>query len=64
MKLDATATMNVALRAVLRRLHYPFMVMHTRVRGYVAYPLSFRQIEEIMDAAEPFYSLAFSSTGQ
>ena len=40
--------MNVALRALLRRLHYPFAVMLTCVRCYVAYPLSLRQIEEIM----------------
>ena len=40
--------MIAALRVVLKRLHYPFAVMLTCVRWYVAYPLSLRQIEEIM----------------
>jgi putative transposase len=40
--------MNEALRKVLKRLHYPLTVMLTCVRWYVAYPLSFRHIEEIM----------------
>ncbi len=36
------------LRKVLKRLHYPLEVMLTCVRWYVAYPLSLRQIEEMM----------------
>ncbi len=36
------------LRQVLKRLHYPLEVMMLCVRWYVAYPLSFRHIEEIM----------------
>jgi len=35
------------LRQVLKRLHYPLEVMMLCVRWYVAYPLSFRHIEEI-----------------
>jgi putative transposase len=37
-----------ALRAVIKRLHYPLEVMPTCVRWYVAYPLSLRDIEEMM----------------
>jgi putative transposase len=37
-----------ALRKVIKRMHYPLEVMLTCVRWYVAYPLSFRHIEEIM----------------
>jgi putative transposase len=36
------------LRRVIKRLHYPLEVMLTCVRWYVAYPLSFRHIEEMM----------------
>jgi transposase-like protein len=36
------------LRKVLRRLHYPLDVMLLCVRWHVAYPLSLRQLEEIM----------------
>lgn len=36
------------LRKVLKRLHYPLDVMLTCVRWYVAYPLSLRHIEEMM----------------
>jgi transposase-like protein len=36
------------LRKVLKRLHYPLEVMLTCVRWYVAYPLSLRHIEEMM----------------
>ncbi|MET3118851.1 putative transposase [Undibacterium sp. GrIS 1.8] len=36
------------LRKVLKRLHYPLEVMMLCVRWYVAYPLSFRHIEEMM----------------
>ncbi|OOG50389.1 IS6 family transposase [Polaromonas sp. C04] len=39
---------NNSLRKVLKRLHYPFEVMLTCVRWYVAYPLSLRHIEEVM----------------
>ena len=37
-----------ALRAVIKRLHYPLEVMITCVRWYVAYPLSLRYIEEMI----------------
>ncbi len=37
-----------SLRKVLRRLHYPIEVMLVCVRWYAAYPLSLRQIEEMM----------------
>ena len=40
--------MNEALRKVLKRMHYPLTVMLTCVRWYMAYPLSFRHIEEMM----------------
>ena len=36
------------LRKVLLRLHYPLEVMLVCVRWYVAYPLSLRHIEEMM----------------
>jgi transposase-like protein len=39
---------NGTLNKVLRRLHYPLEVMLTCVRWYVAYPLSLRHIEEMM----------------
>src|SRR5271163_385261 len=37
-----------ALRKVIKRMHYPLEVMLSCVRWYVAYPLSLRQIEEMM----------------
>jgi putative transposase len=37
-----------ALRKVIKRMHYPLEVMLTCARWYVAYPLSLRQIEEMM----------------
>ena len=40
--------MNEAMRKVMKRLHYPFEVMLMCVRWYAAYPLSLRQIEEMM----------------
>ena len=40
--------MNEAVRKVLRRLHYPIEVMLVCVRWNAAYPLSLRQIEEMM----------------
>ena len=36
------------LRGVLQRLHYPLEVMLVCVRWYAAYPLSLRDIEEMM----------------
>ena len=41
-------TMIDVLRKVIKRMHYPIEVMLTCVRWYVAYPLSLRQIEEMM----------------
>ena len=35
-------------RTVIERLHYPLEVMLVCVRWYAAYPLSFRNIEEMM----------------
>ena len=42
-----------ALRKVLIRFHYPLEVMLTCVRWYVAYPLSLRHIEEMMQERGP-----------
>ena len=39
---------NSTLSNVLKRLHYPLDVMLTCVRWYVAYPLSLRHVEEMM----------------
>ena len=39
---------NSILRKVLKRLHYPLEVMLTCVRWYVAYPLSLRNIQEML----------------
>ena len=36
------------LNKALKRLHYPLEMMLTCVRWYVAYPLSLRHIEEMM----------------
>jgi putative transposase len=47
MRTDQKA-MNETLRRVFIRLHYPIEVMLTCVRWYVAYPLSLRQLEEMM----------------
>ncbi len=47
MKFDRT-TMIEALRRVVQRMHYPLEVMLACVRWYAAYPLSFRNIEEMM----------------
>ena len=41
-------TLNPALAKVLKRLHYPPEVILVCVRWYVAYPLSLRQLEEMM----------------
>ena len=40
--------MIVALRKVIKRMHYPLEVMLTCVRWYAAYPLSLHHIEEMM----------------
>ena len=40
--------MIVALRKVIKRMHYPLEVMLTCVRWYAAYPLSLRDVEEMM----------------
>ena len=48
-----------ALRKVLKRLHYPLEVMLTCVRWYVAYPLSLRHIEEIMQERGVFVDREF-----
>jgi len=37
------------LRKILKRLHYPLEVMMLCVPWYVAYPLSFLHIEEMME---------------
>lgn len=39
---------NGTLNKVLKRLHYPLEVMFTCLRWYVAYPLSMRHVEEMM----------------
>jgi transposase-like protein len=41
-------TLNPAVARVLKRLHYPLDVILTCVRWYVAYPLSLRNLEEMM----------------
>jgi putative transposase len=52
MKAEATGTMingmNAALSRVFKRSHYPLDVMLVCVRWYVAYPLSLRNLEEMM----------------
>ncbi len=40
--------LNSTLNKVFQRLHYPLEVMLTCVRWYVAYPLSLRHVEEMM----------------
>jgi putative transposase len=47
MKFDRTKMIE-ALRRAVQRMHYPLEVMLVCVRWYAAYPLSFRQIEELM----------------
>ena len=47
MKFDRTKMIE-ALSRVVQRMHYPLEVMLVCVRWYAAYPLSFRQIEEMM----------------
>ena len=41
-------TPNAAVSKALKRLHYPLDIMLTCVRWYVAYPLSLRNLEEMM----------------
>lgn len=48
MKNELGRDMNEALRKVIKRFHYPLEVMLVCVRWYVAYPLSLRQLEEMM----------------
>ncbi|MGF6507809.1 putative transposase [Paraburkholderia sp. 32] len=43
--------LSTAVAKVLKRLHYPLEIMLVCVRWYVAYPLSLRNLEEMM--AEP-----------
>jgi transposase-like protein len=40
--------MNSTLRGVLKRLHFPLEIMLVCVRWYAAYPLSLRNLEEMM----------------
>ena len=47
MKFDRTKMLE-ALSRVVQRLHYPLEVMLVCLRWYAAYPLSFRNIEEMM----------------
>ena len=47
MEFDRTKMLE-ALRKVVLRMHYPLEVMLVRARWYAAYPLSFRNIEEMM----------------
>ena len=39
---------NSTLRGVLKRLHFPLEIMLVCVRWYAAYPLSLRNLEEMM----------------
>ena len=39
---------NSTLRRVIKRLHFPLEVMLLCVRWYAAYPLSLRNLEEMM----------------
>jgi putative transposase len=41
-------TLNPAMAQVLKRLHHPLDVILTGVRWYVAYPLSPRNLEDMM----------------
>ena len=40
--------LSLAVAKVLKRLHYPLEIMLVCVRWYVAYPLSLRNLEEMM----------------
>ncbi len=48
------SSINSALPKVLKRFHYPLEVMLTCVRWCVAYPLSLRHIEEMMQERDVF----------
>ena len=48
MTVSPMKTMNEALSKVPKRLHYPIEVMMVCVRWYAAYPLSLRNLEEMM----------------
>lgn len=39
---------NSTLRRVIKRLHFPLEIMLVCVRWYAAYPLSLRNLEEMM----------------
>ena len=39
---------NSTLRGVIKRLHFPLEIMLVCVRWYAAYPLSLRNLEEMM----------------
>ena len=52
-------TLNPAVARVLKRQHYPFDVILTCVRWYVAYSLSLRNLEEMM--AERGTSVVYST---
>jgi putative transposase len=39
---------NLTIRGVFKRLHYPLEIMLVCVRWYAAYPLSLRKLEEMM----------------
>jgi transposase-like protein len=41
-------TLNPAVARALKRLHYPLDVILTCVRRYLAYPLSLRNLEDMM----------------
>ena len=53
MKFDRTKMIE-AVRRVIRRMHYPLEVMLVCARWYAAYPLSFRNIEEMMAERDLF----------
>ena len=56
--------MNETLRLVFKRLHFPVEVILTCVRWYVAYPLSLRQLEEMMaERGVAWLSIIQPSTG-
>jgi transposase-like protein len=40
--------MSKAMKGVIKRLRFPFDIMSTCVRWYLAYALSFRNLEEMM----------------
>jgi len=48
MQTDQKKRTNEMLRRVFKRLHFPVEIILTCVRWYVAYPLSLRQLQEMM----------------